>query len=441
MVYSCKSKESTKTQLIVVDPQHFHAALVQKYSNLLIDSNVRMFSPAEDLTKGYKNFINQYNTRKESPTNWKLSEYYGHDFLKKAFEHSHGDLVVLAGNNQAKINYITAAATHGKDVFADKPLVIDENGFLRLKDQLIGSESSPLLYDIMTERYDIKNQIVKTLVLDTAFSGGFDISCEDPLITFQSIHHFVKNVGGKPLIRPSMFFDVDKQGEGLVDVTTHYIDLVQWIISSEKEIDIDKDLLLRDASRSSTRVSLQDFTKATSLNEFPDDFKNKINGVGSLDVYSNGIMEYTLHGVPVRIDVKWEVECKNGAGDLYVARFNTRKFDLSIRPDNNGTSSIFIREHKKTTDFTQRLNQILYTISPKEKIELIEEDDGYKLVIPPAMYKSHDDHFADVLQQFLIYRQQGSLPTWEKSFLIAKYYLTTYALKKATLNEGDSKTN
>ena len=75
-------------------------------------------------------------------------------------------------------------------------------------------------------------------------------------------------------MRPSMFFDVDKQGEGLVDVTTHYIDLVQWIISSEKEIDIDKDLLLRDASRSSTRVSLQDFTKATSLNEFPDDFKN-----------------------------------------------------------------------------------------------------------------------------------------------------------------------
>ena len=441
MIYSCKPKEISKTHLIVLDPQHFHAALVQKYSNPLIDSNVKVFSSAEDLTKGYRNFIHQYNTRLESPTNWNLRTYYGHDYLSKAFEDSPGDLVILAGDNQAKINYITAAFKNKKDVFADKPLVIDEEGFRRLNNLMTTSESSPLIYDIMTERYDIKNQIVKTLVLDSAFSGGFDIPSKDPLITFQSIHHFVKHVGGQPLIRPSMFFDVEKQGEGLVDVTTHYIDLVQWIVSSEKEIDIDRDLILHHASRSSTRVSLQDFTKATGLNKFPDDFEHKLNGSNSLDVYSNGVMEYTLHGIPVRIDVKWEVESKDGAGDLYVVKFRTRKFDLSIRPDKNGISSIYIKEHEETHDFQQRLKQILANILSKGEIELIKEGDSYKLVIPTAMNRSHDDHFSEVLQQFLIYRRDGSLPNWEKSFLLAKYYLTTKSLKKAMLNKSDSNPN
>jgi len=47
------------------------------------------------------------------------------------------------------------------------------------------------------------------------------------------------------------------------------------------------------------------------------------------------------------------------------------------------------------------------------------------------LYKSHDDHFAEVLQNFLSYRKEGKLPEWEKSFLLAKYYLTTQALARA----------
>ena len=53
-------------------------------------------------------------------------------------------------------------------------------------------------------------------------------SSEDPAVTKVSVHHFSKIVSGCPLQRPAWFFDVEQQGEGIVDVTTHLVDLVQW---------------------------------------------------------------------------------------------------------------------------------------------------------------------------------------------------------------------
>ena len=51
---------------------------------------------------------------------------------------------------------------------------------------------------------------------------------DDPAISKVSVHHFSKIVSGAPLKRPQWFFDVRQQGEGIVDVTTHLVDLVQW---------------------------------------------------------------------------------------------------------------------------------------------------------------------------------------------------------------------
>jgi len=48
-------------------------------------------------------------------------------------------------------------------------------------------------------------------------------------VVIESVHHFFKEVSGKPLIRPAWFFDVRQQGEALPDVGTHLVDLVQWM--------------------------------------------------------------------------------------------------------------------------------------------------------------------------------------------------------------------
>ena len=47
---------------------------------------------------------------------------------------------------------------------------------------------------------------------------------ENPGVVMDSVHHFFKEVAGKPLIRPAWFFDVRQEGEAIPDVGTHLID-------------------------------------------------------------------------------------------------------------------------------------------------------------------------------------------------------------------------
>ena len=53
----------------------------------------------------------------------------------------------------------------------------------------------------------------------------------------ESVHHLMKVVDGRPNIRPAWFFDTDEQGEGLNDIGTHLVDLVQWTLFPDQAID------------------------------------------------------------------------------------------------------------------------------------------------------------------------------------------------------------
>ena len=50
----------------------------------------------------------------------------------------------------------------------------------------------------------------------------------------ESVHHLMKVVSGAPNIRPAWFFDAVEQGEGLNDIGTHLVDLVQWTLFPEQ---------------------------------------------------------------------------------------------------------------------------------------------------------------------------------------------------------------
>ena len=52
----------------------------------------------------------------------------------------------------------------------------------------------------------------------------------DPGVYMESVHHLMKVVAGAPNIRPPWFFDTAEQGEGLNDIGTHLVDLVQWTL-------------------------------------------------------------------------------------------------------------------------------------------------------------------------------------------------------------------
>ncbi len=76
-----------------------------------------------------------------------------------------GNVVVLAGNNKNKTEYILSAVNAGLNVLSDKPMAINREDFLLLEEAYKNAkEKNVQLYDMMTERYDILNIIEKELI-------------------------------------------------------------------------------------------------------------------------------------------------------------------------------------------------------------------------------------------------------------------------------------
>lgn len=98
--------------------------------------------------------------------------YTGDDYLQKMLADHKGNIAVLAGNNQKKTRYIMESIKAGYHVLADKPLAINPQDFKLLTEAYqLAKEKNLLLYDLMTERYDILNIIEKELLHQTELFG------------------------------------------------------------------------------------------------------------------------------------------------------------------------------------------------------------------------------------------------------------------------------
>lgn len=97
--------------------------------------------------------------------------YTGDDYLQKMLADHKGNVVVLAGNNQKKTRYIMESIKAGYHVLADKPLAINPQDFKLLTEAYqLAKEKNLLLYDLMTERYDILNIIEKSFCIRRNYS-------------------------------------------------------------------------------------------------------------------------------------------------------------------------------------------------------------------------------------------------------------------------------
>ena len=217
-------------KLITLDPGHFHAALVQKSMYPGVDKVVHVYAPEGWDLQQHLERINGYNSRPENPTRWQEEVYTGTDFLEKMLREKKGNVVVMAGNNQKKTEYILKAVEAGFHVLADKPMVIDKQNFELLKTAFAtAARKNVLLYDIMTERYEITTMLQREFSLLPQLFGQLEKGTPDnPAVTKESVHHFYKFVSGSVLTRPAWFMDVAQQGEGIVDVITHLLDRVLW---------------------------------------------------------------------------------------------------------------------------------------------------------------------------------------------------------------------
>ena len=83
-----------------------------------------------------------------------------------------GNVVVLSGNNRKKAEYITKSVNAGLNVLADKPMIISPDDFPDLVSAFETAKSKGvLLYDIMTERYEVTTIMQKLLSQKTDVFG------------------------------------------------------------------------------------------------------------------------------------------------------------------------------------------------------------------------------------------------------------------------------
>ena len=220
------SAATNTVRLLTLDPGHFHAGLVQKFMYPQVDPVVHVYAPAGPDLQEHLKRIEGFNTRADQPTHWEEKVYTGPDFEQRMLSEKAGNVVVLAGNNAHKTEYILRSVSAGFNVLADKPMAITPAGFDLLRKAFDRAAARKvLLYDIMTERYEIASMLQRELARMPELFGTIQKGTpEQPAVVIESVHHFFKEVAGKPLTRPAWFYDVRQQGESVPDVGTHLVD-------------------------------------------------------------------------------------------------------------------------------------------------------------------------------------------------------------------------
>jgi len=429
-------------QFMILTPGHFHAGLVLKNMYPSVDTTVYLYASEGPETDDFLNRIKQFNTREENPTAWITEIYRGPDFLEKMIEEKPGNVMITAGNNKFKTEYIKAAIDAGINVLADKPMAIDVEDFELLKSAFeAAEEDSLLLYDIMTERYEISTMLQKEFsLIEVVFGQLQKGSPQEPAVTKESVHHFSKVVSGKPLVRPPWFFDVSQQGEGIVDVTTHLVDLIQWECYPEQIIDYETDVDIVEAKRWPTELTFQQFNKVTKEVSYPEYLLQGVLDDSLLNVYANGEITYRLKDTYAKVSVIWNYEAPEGGGDTHFSIMRGTRANLVIRQgeEQNYKPELYLEPVGNTTldELESAVNDNISQIAATyEGVTVVREEERLKVQIPDELRKGHEAHFGQVTEKYLDFLNKGSLPEWEVPNMLTKYYITTHALEVAKIED------
>ncbi|MCU0778560.1 MAG: hypothetical protein MUF86_12965 [Akkermansiaceae bacterium] len=432
---SSHAESQAPFRLITLDPGHFHAALVQKRMIPGISPEVHIYAPGGPDLDLHLERVRAFNSRAEDPTSWDLKIHTGPDFLKKMLAEKPGNVVVLAGNNRDKTRYILASVKAGLNVLADKPMAIDPAGLKMLEDAYrIARKKNLLLLDIMTERFEITTMLQKEFSRHPEVFGELDKGTPDnPAVTKESVHHFSKLVNSQPLQRPPWFFDPAQQGEAIVDVTTHLVDLVQWECFPDQIIK-PGDVKMLSAKNWKTEITKEQFQKVTKLDAWPDYLKPMAGSDGVLRIPANGAFTYALRGVHARVSVRWNFEAPPGTADTHDSLMRGTKCSLHIRQGREqGYKPVLYIEPRADGDansWKAALERASAEIAGQYPGVVVKPLDGrYEVVVPDSYKTGHEAHFAQVAERFLGFLKDGGTPAWEVPNTLAKYRTIMEAYK------------
>jgi predicted dehydrogenase len=243
-----------------------------------------------------------------------------------------------------------------------------------------------------------------------------------------------KTVSGNVLTRPEWFMDITKQGEGIADVMTHVVDLVQWVCFPDQVIDYKKDIKIIDANHWPTNLTLSQFSSLTRATSFPSYLQNQIIKDSILPYYCNGEILYQLKGTYVKTTTLWNYKSEYGAGDMYSSYMRGTKATLKIQqgPNESFKPVLYIIPNMNNAAFEKALKASIAKLQKDfEGLGIEKTNEGYKVTVPAKYIENHEEHFARVVQSYLGYMDNNNMPNWEVPNMLAKYYTTSSALTLA----------
>src|SRR5262245_44934956 len=124
---------SAPAKLMIVDPGHFHASLLQREMYPALARHVSVYAPLGPELLDYLNRVSVFNRRADNPTQWDLDVHTSADPMAAMLREHPGNAVVFTGKNRTKIDRIVASLDAGLHVFADKPWIISSSDMGKLE--------------------------------------------------------------------------------------------------------------------------------------------------------------------------------------------------------------------------------------------------------------------------------------------------------------------
>lgn len=416
------SAQNAPIKLIVLDPGHGHATYMQGRMYPGLDPEVHVYAPAGPDVETYLKSIYGMNSRSSNPTKWKMVVYTGTDYLERMLAEKKGNAVIISGNNSKKGEYMRRSIEAGMHVLADKPLAVTPKDFKMLKKSFkMAKKNKVLIFDPMDLRYDISNILQKELseipeLFGTLKKGNLD----DPSLIQENLHHFLKFSGTEPARRPAWFFDIDQQGHGITDVSTHLVDMSQWAGFPGVILKYKKDIKILSSKEWTTDLTPSEFKRVTRV-DYPDYLKKYLKD-SILSVLANGEINYTIKGVHAKVTVNWRYREPAGSSDTHYAMMRGTKADLELRQgtDEKYRATLYVKAAPgvPTAEFASVIENVKAKMQQKYPgFDLIKK--GNEWIVQAGTFTRTNS--AEVAIGYIL---NNTMPAWEVPNIIAKYYTT-----------------
>ncbi|WP_439627269.1 putative oxidoreductase C-terminal domain-containing protein [Gemmata sp.] len=423
-------------RLMTLAPGHFHAALVQKRMVPGVTARNYVYAPLDADTVAYLERLAAFNARAENPTAWEV-DLRASDGWRERFEREQpGNVVFLSGRNRPKIDLMRLAVRNNLHVIADKPWVIEYADFPKVEELYRETDlRDVLVWDVMTERHEVTNQLVREFIRDGYIFGKWQAgTASQPALNLESRHFLRKTVASRPLVRPWWWFDPKVAGESLADVGTHLADLALWFVSPDRMINYRSDVHHLAAEAWPLLLSEDEFCALTGLPRYPEALAARVVNE-QLYYAGNNTVTLALAGVHVKLATTWEFEAPAGGADTHAVTALGTHAKIEVRHDPTGVPEVYLAA-TNPADHAELFRRLA------AKCELMRgrlpglaaTDRGteVKLEIPDRLRTTHEDHFATVMDEFVRYfHNPRAVPAWERPNTLGKYYITTKAIEMA----------